>query len=142
MIARSLRIVVSGETDAVRADTARTLFFLGGSTGLRGYAIGAFQGVVQVVAHAELRSAALPIFSQRLGALLFYDVGHAAPSYANLVPYHDFGIGLRWLIPQLNSSVIRFDWAFATQNVFDAQGAPITLAGWPGRVSAGFEQVF
>jgi hypothetical protein len=142
MLGRVLRIVLAGETDAVRADTARTRFFVGGGTGLRGYAIGAFQGTVQMIAHAELRSAALPIFSQRIGALLFYDVGDAANSYQQLTAYHDFGVGLRWLIPQLNSTVIRFDWAFATQDAFTTQGALLTAAGWPGRVSLGFEQVF
>jgi hypothetical protein len=63
-------------------------------------------------------------------------VGDAAPSFASMVAYHDFGVGLRWLIPQLNSTVIRVDWAFATQD------APLTRAGFPGRVSAGFLQAF
>ena len=70
--------------------------------------------------------------------LAFYDVGNAATSVAALTPYHDFGIGLRWLIPQLNSSVIRIDWAIATQD----SPSGLTRAGLPGRVSAGFQQVF
>jgi hypothetical protein len=52
------------------------------------------------------------------------------------VPRHDFGIGMRWLIQQLNSSVIRIDWAFATQST------TLTRAGFPGRASAGFQQTF
>ena len=44
--------------------------------------------------------------------------------------------GARWLIPQLNSAVLRFDWAFALQN------SAYTRAGWPGRFMAGFEQAF
>jgi hypothetical protein len=136
ILARTVRLVLSSELDAVRNDTARTLFFLGGSTGLRGYIIGEFQGTAMSISHAELRTVALPIFSQRFGALLFVDVGDAAPSVSQLTAYEDVGAGLRWLIPQLNSSVLRFDWAFALRD------GPFTRAGWPGRFSAGFEQVF
>ena len=136
LLGRVVRLVVSGEADAVRADSLRTLYFLGGSTGLRGYAIGDFQGTSQVIGHVELRFAPLAVFSQRFGSLLFYDVGDVAPSFATIVPHHDMGFGLRWLIPQFNSSVLRFDWAFATQST------PFTRAGWPGRVTAGLQQVF
>jgi hypothetical protein len=136
MLRHLVRLVVSAEADAWRADTLRRRYFLGGDTGLRGYAIGDFQGTSQVIAHAELRSAALPVFSQRFGGLLFYDVGDAAASFAAIVPQHDFGLGLRWLIPQLNSAVLRFDWAIATQST------PFTAAGLPGRFTAGFQQIF
>jgi hypothetical protein len=135
-LGRTVRLVLFAEADSTRADTLRRLYFLGGSTGLRGYAIGDFLGTSMVVGHAELRTAPLPVFSQRFGALLFYDVGDAAPSFAAIVPYHDLGVGLRWLIPQFNSSVVRFDWAIATQST------AFTAAGLPGRFSAGFQQVF
>jgi hypothetical protein len=136
IVRRLGRVVLSAQTEAVRNDTGNTLYFLGGSTGLRGYEIGDFQGTAYVVAHAEIRSLALPLFSQRFGALAFYDVGDAADSFAALVIHQDLGFGLRWLIPQLNSSVIRFDWAFPLED------GNLTRAGWPGRFSAGFEQVF
>jgi hypothetical protein len=135
-IGGAARVVVAAMTDAVRADTHRTLFFLGGDTGLRGYQIGEFQGAVGAVAHAEVRTAPLAVGSQRFGAVLFYDVGHAAASYDALVPHHDLGVGLRWLIPQLNASVLRIDWAVATQ------AGPYTRPGLPGRVTAGFMQSF
>jgi outer membrane protein assembly factor BamA len=128
--------VLAALTDAVRADISRTRFFLGGDTGLRGYQIGEFRGTVQASAHAEIRSAPLAVHSQRFGAVLFYDVGHAAESYGALVPHHDFGIGIRWLIPQLNSSVLRIDWAIATDV------GPYTRPGLPGRITAGFMQSF
>ncbi|MEP6653381.1 MAG: hypothetical protein ABJA82_08490 [Myxococcales bacterium] len=136
VLGRVLRLVLDGQADTVRADSTRTRFFLGGSTGLRGYAIGDFDGTTQMVGHVEVRSLPVAIFSQRLGGLLFYDVGHAAQSFSALVPHHDVGLGLRWLIPQLNSSVLRFDWAVATQ------GTTITRAGFPGRFTAGFFQAF
>ena len=48
----------------------------------------------------------------------------------------DVGVGLRWLIPQLNSYVIRVDWAVPLEDGI------VTPAGMPGRVSAGFAQIF
>jgi hypothetical protein len=136
LLGHLLRLIVSAQANTVRADTSRSFFFLGGSTGLRGYAIGDFQGQSQLIGHAELRSVPLAVFSQRFGGLLFYDLGHAAASFSAMIIHHDFGVGLRWLIPQLNSSVIRIDWAVATQST------PFTHAGWPGRVTAGFRQAF
>jgi Omp85 superfamily domain len=135
-IARLARLILYAQTDTVRDDTHRTKFFIGGSTGLRGYAIGDFDGSSSFVAHVELRSLPLAIFSQRFGALLFYDAGDANRSFAELVPHHDTGVGLRWLIPQLNSAVLRIDWAVATQS------GPQTRPGLPGRVTAGFMQVY
>lgn len=135
-LGRAVRVVVAAMTDAAGADRNQTRFFLGGDTGLRGYQIGEFQGTVQASAHAEVRTMPLAVYSQRFGLVLFYDVGHAADSYAALVPHHDVGIGLRWLIPQLNSSVFRLDWAIPTQE------GPYTEAGFPGRIVAGFMQSF
>lgn len=130
------RVVASARADGIRNSTTGALFVLGGDTGMRGYAIGAFSGKVQALAHVELRTLPVGIFSQRFGGLLFYDVGDAAEDWGQLFAYHDFGLGLRWLIPQLNSSVLRVDWAIATQD------APLTRAGLPGRITAGYQQVF
>jgi hypothetical protein len=135
-IAGAARLVLSATADSVRADTYRTRFYLGGSSGLRGYQIGEYQGTSQAVAHAELRSAPLAVYSQRFGALVFYDVGDVAESFARLTPRHDVGIGFRWLIPQLATSVLRIDWAIPTED------GPYTHAGLPGRISAGFMQSF
>jgi hypothetical protein len=136
VVGRLARLIVSAEAGAVRNDTFRTRYFLGGRTGLRGYAIGDLAGTSLAVAHAELRTRPLALASQRVGALLFYDVGDAAASFAAMVPYQDFGIGVRWLIPQFNASVLRIDWAIATRST------GFTRAGLPGRVTAGFLQVF
>jgi hypothetical protein len=136
LVLRVARLVMSAQIEGVRASTERLRYVLGGDNGLRGYIINEFQGQVRTLGHAEIRTAPLALFSQRFGALSFYDVGHAAPSLASIVLHHNLGFGLRWLIPQLNSSVIRFDWAFALQNTMYSR------AGWPGRFMAGFEQVF
>jgi hypothetical protein len=136
MLGRLVRIVAQASAGTLRNDTQRGLFVLGGDTGLRGYAIGDFFGTTEVLGHVELRSAPAAIFSQRVGGLVFYDVGDAAPSFSAITPMHDFGVGLRWLIPQFNPTVIRLDWAFATQST------AFTRAGFPGRVTAGFMQTF
>ncbi|HMF43625.1 MAG TPA: hypothetical protein VKQ32_23285 [Polyangia bacterium] len=144
------RIVVEGEVDAKRADTTHTPYVLGGASpllgyrigelngagALRGYQIGEFIGNAVFAAHVELRTAPQAIASQRIGGLAFYDVGHAAASLSALVPRNDVGVGLRWLIPQLNQAVVRGDWAVPLQD-----GA-VTRAGMPGRLSAGFQHVF
>ena len=140
---RLMRVVVSAEVDAARNDTRHTRFFLGGDTGLRGYVIGELQGPAMFVGHAELRSVPLALYSQRVGGLLFCDVGDAAASISALSMRTDLGLGLRWLIPQLNASVIRVDWAVPlVDGAVLAGGTTVTRAGFPGRVSAGFQQIF
>ncbi len=137
LIDRLFRLVVGAEVASKRADTTNTPFVLGGANGLRGYQIGEFLGTTSLVAHMEVRTAAVPaIFSQRIGGLAFYDVGHAAASFSALVLHNDVGVGVRWLIPQFNSTVIRLDWAFPLQD------GVVTRAGTPGRFSAGLLQAF
>ncbi|HVU52472.1 MAG TPA: BamA/TamA family outer membrane protein [Polyangia bacterium] len=140
---RLLRVVASTEADAYRDDTLRRRYFLGGDSGLRGYAIGALQGPTQLLGHLELRTTALAITSQRVGALLFEDVGSAAATFSSAARglLADVGVGLRWLIPQLNSTVIRFDWALPLVAVTLPNGA-FAPAGLPGRLSVGFQQIF
>ena len=136
LMGRQFRIVVGAETASKVNDTTHTPYTLGGSNGLRGYQIGEFLGTTALVGHIEIRTAPLAILSQRFGGVAFYDIGHAAASYSDLVPRNDVGVGLRWLIPQFNSSVIRFDWAVPLQD------GTVTRAGMPGRFTAGFSQAF
>jgi len=136
LLGRVLRVVTQAEIDSYRADTRRTAIIVGGATGLRGYAVGEFRGSTAALGHVEVRTRALPIWSQRFGALAFYDVGDSASTFDQLLLRHDVGVGLRWLIVQLNSYVLRFDWAVPLN------GGKITRAGFPGRISAGFAQIF
>ena len=64
-------------------------------------------------------------------ALLFYDVGDAAPSFDQLDLHNDVGLGVRWLIPQLNSTVIRL-------RLGDAPSGRPRHARGLGRFSASF----
>jgi hypothetical protein len=122
-------------------ETNNRFFTIGGDSGLRGYTIAAFSGTgahpVRGLFNLELRSLAVPIWVTRVGALLFYDAGHAANCYRgcerNFVIHQDVGAGFRVLIPHLQPYVFRFDWAL-----------PLTgsTAGFPGRFVAGVNQVF
>jgi hypothetical protein len=136
-LARLVRVVGSGSLTTLRNSSRAGAFYaIGGESGLRGYGINEFLGRATYVAHLEARSGALPIYALRFGGVVFYDVGHAAPSLSTLRAYHDVGLGLRLLIPQLNFYVLRADWAVPLQTV------PTAPAGLPGRFSFGFRQVF
>jgi hypothetical protein len=143
LLGRTVRVVGALSGSVLRRDTGNRLYSLGGDSGLRGYAVGDFSGKAQALGHLEVRSVAAPVASLRVGGLVFWDVGHAAPRLEDLSPRHDFGAGLRVLIPQFNAYVLRVDWAFPTHDTFDpVTRRAVTRAGWPGRVSAGFRQVF
>ena len=128
-----VRLIANLKVDGLIKNKAVRNLALGGDNGLRGYAIGAFQGQALVRGNVELRSVGLKIAFTRLGVAGFWDFGHAAPSFSDLVIHHDVGVGLRLLIPQLQPTVMRCDWAFATQG---------PTAGFPGRITAGFSQGF
>jgi hypothetical protein len=144
ILARAFRLVTEGGVSRLLENTRREVrYSVGAETGLRGYATGEFQGQASYVAHIEARSRPLTAATLRLGGVIFYDVGHAAPTFAALTVKQDVGAGLRLLIPQLNFYVLRVDWAFALQNgAVLPSGQRLTRAGWPGRVSAGFRQAF
>ena len=137
MLLRAFRLVAEASGSVVLRNTRPDVYLtLGGENGLRGYEIGDFFGQARYVGHVELRTRPLPLRALRLGAVAFHDVGHAADRWADLRAYHDAGVGLRLLIPQLNFYVLRVDWAVAFQR------GRFTRPGLPGRISAGFRQVF
>lgn len=130
---RVARVVVRLGTDRLVDNQNLRNVAIGGDSGLRGYPINAFFGPALVRGNLELRSAPLRLAFARLGLAAFWDFGHAAPRFADLVIHHDFGLGFRLLLPQLQPTVIRLDWAVATQG---------PTAGLPGRFTAGFTQAF
>jgi hypothetical protein len=149
IIARAFRVVTQANATVLLDDTQRALYSVGGDSGLRGYTIGDQRGQTVAAANLEVRSRPLSVASFRLGGLVFGDVGDAADpttgsgtvvravrSLRRLSLLADVGVGMRLLIPQLNSYVLRIDWAFPTVS------STLTPAGWPGRISAGFRQVF
>ena len=135
----ALRLVGRADADACIPNRRSTVdeqicrFVLGGESGLRGYRIGEFAGNQRVRANLEARTMPVRVWFSRVGALAFWDAGHAAGAAGELRVHHDVGAGVRVLIPQLQPAVFRVDWA-----------VPLTgdTAGLPGRFIAGAEQVF
>jgi hypothetical protein len=134
---RTFRVVSeAGASVLLRNQRPDVYLTLGGENGLRGYELGDFFGQARWVGHLELRTRPVPLRALRLGGVAFWDVGHAAERWRDLRAFHDAGIGLRLLIPQLNFYVLRLDWAVAFQR------GRYTRPGLPGRISLGFRQAF
>ena len=136
VLAHAFRVDGWSEVGVMADNLHRKQVYVGGLQGLRGYPVNTFLGYDYYVAHLEIRSLAVPVSSLRVGALVFGDAGHAADLARSLAFYSDAGAGVRLLIPQLNADVLRCDWAFPLRDYFQ------TRAGWPGRLSCGFRQVF
>ena len=137
VVAGLLRLVAAGNVGFLFDNLRRRHLVVGGDTGLRGYPVGEFVGNgAEFIGHVEARTMALKLAFLRLGGLLFFDAGHAAADAGSLAFYDDVGFGLRLLIPQLNTYALRADWAFPLRP------APGLSAGWPGRMTFGFRQVF
>jgi hypothetical protein len=140
ILARAIRIVAHGELAYMADNIHRAEDVVGLIQGLRGYQVNAFFGYDHYVAQLEVRSLPIAVKSLRLGGLMFADAGHAAKTWQALQFYGDAGVGLRLLIPQLGSEVLRCDWAFPFRS-YETKNGTIN-AGWPGRLSCGYHQVF
>jgi hypothetical protein len=127
-----LRVVGRADLAMFIEDGENRFLTLGGDSGLRGYTVGAFAGERRVRGNLEVRSIPRRIWFSRVGALAFWDAGHAADRLSDLRIQHDVGLGIRAVIPQVQTAVFRLDWA-----------VPLTgdTAGLPGRFILGFEQV-
>jgi outer membrane protein assembly factor BamA len=150
VLRRVVRLVGSAGVAVRLDDTQNAYYAVGGDSGLRGYTIGDRRGQTRALAHLEARTMPLPVWSFRVGGVLFGDVGDAGPSdngpgdtlgrlvrsVRALALTPDVGFGMRLLIPQLNSYVMRLDWGFPLV------ASPRTPAGWPGRVNLTFRQFF
>jgi hypothetical protein len=113
----AFRVIAVTSASARFEEQANRRFVLGGANGLRGYPINFFstrQGDDNhrsLRANVEVRSLPLRILFSRAGVLAFWDAGGLSSSYRDLPLYHDVGIGLRLLLPQLQPYVFRLDWA-------------------------------
>lgn len=91
-------------------------FELGGDTRLRGYPHAGYAGVLKgplvVALNAEFRTRAIDLFSVHSGLAAFYDAGDATDTFQHVFLRQSAGVGLRFLIPELDRVVLRADWAF------------------------------
>lgn len=133
MLGNLVRVVGRADVSMYIDDSENRYLTLGGESGLRGYMIGEFAGEKRVRGNLEVRTVPLRVWFSRVGLLGFWDVGHAADRLSDLELQHDVGVGIRAVIPQIQTAVFRLDWA-----------VPLTgdPAGLPGRFILGFEQAF
>jgi hypothetical protein len=115
-----------------------TIDFLGGDDRLRGYPTNFFSGSDVFVYNVELRTRPVEILTSEVGAVAFYDVGHAFRGFDHFVPYQSLGVGLRGLFPWLDRTVFRADLGFPMQRPRDVHGSLIP----PYSVLISFGQAF
>ncbi len=132
-VANLARLVARANLGVRLRERGNGRFTVGGSNGLRGYLISEFSGQKRLITNVEVRSMPLHLLFARVGALAFWDMAHAADTLGELKMKHGVGLGLRYLIPQLQPIVFRLDWAIPLQG---------SSAGFPGRFSAGVAQTY
>jgi hypothetical protein len=131
--AHGLRLHSQIAVDVLVRDQSNQYLTLGSDNGLRGYAVAEFMGKARLSGNVEVRTSPLRFGSMRVGGALFWDFGHAAPSWGELDTMHDVGFGLRTFIPQIDTYVLRWDWAFPIGESHKT---------WPGHFTVAYFQVF
>ncbi len=111
---------------------------LGGGDRLRGYPTGAFIGDNAFAWNLEYRSRPFEILTIQVGAALFWDTGATFDKGEFPDLKHVVGVGLRVLLPQLERTVVRLDWAFP---LVPAPDVGVTKP-WPGNLVFTFDQAF
>lgn len=102
-------------------------FALGGDNRLRGYPYGFFQGDKAVALNGEFRSVPIELFGVHVGGVAFYDTGHAADTVQELSLKQSVGAGLRFLFPQFDRTVLRFDYGVALSEGYRGFGFVFTF---------------
>ena len=127
------RFVTKVRVATLFEDTQNRFYEVGGDTGLRGYETGQFTGPRRLQWSAEFRTKPVDVGFLRVGGVGFYDLGGAAATFSDMKLYQDVGVGMRVLIPQTSTEVLRIDWALPLETYH---------GGFPGRITAGFLQAF
>lgn len=106
------RFVLRALLDFKEYDLNGLPLYLGGGNGLRGIVPEALIGQKMLMGNVEYRTLPVDIFTVHVGGVLFYDVGTAfdgdRPQFAQTV-----GVGLRFLVPQLDVEPLRIDYGRA-----------------------------
>lgn len=101
------RLVVRVVGDIRQNDLNNPQVLLGGSTGLRGSKPESQVGRNYLLANVEYRTRSFRFLTAYVGLVLFYDVGSAFNDTPHFT--HTAGMGLRIMLPQFNSEVLRID---------------------------------
>lgn len=105
------RVVLDGAFSSAYENYLNRKVVLGGDSRPRGYVSQAFRGASGAAASLELRTSAVNLFSARVGAVVFYDLGGTGPTLPSVTLHQSVGAGVRVLLPQLNRQCFRLDWA-------------------------------
>lgn len=106
------RLVAASEVTLSLDDSAtRDVVNYSNVNRLRGYAAGQMSGRRIAVANVEYRTPALQLWTEQLGAVLFYDVGAKPGAAPELEVLDAVGIGLRIVTPLLERAGLRVDFA-------------------------------
>ncbi len=111
---------------------------IGGEGRMRGYPSGAYRGENVLAANLELRTRPAELWTVQLGATAFFDTGAAWDRGETPMMRQSIGTGLRLVFPQLERSVMRFDWAVPLE--LDPQVGVTSIL--PGRFIVTFDQAF
>jgi hypothetical protein len=127
-----VRVLTEGTLSGIYRDTQNQFYTVGGDNGLRGYPIGEFSGDRRALWQTEVRTRPIGILFTRWGAVAFHELAGAAQSFRSMTIYQDVGAGVRFLIPQLESDLFRFDLSLALSGPFAGKL----------RFTAGYQQSF
>jgi hypothetical protein len=110
-----------------------TYYTLDNATRLRGYTANALVnndlfGTGIASYNLEFRTRPLQIFSTLLGGVLFHDVGDAFYELEDIKLKQSVGVGIRFLAPQLDRDVFRFDVGFPLENGDPQAGITVNAA--------------
>src|SRR5262249_8298288 len=107
-----IRLLAQSSLSTRWNNTSNQFYSIGSDTGLRGFAINEFAGQRYFNFQFEARTLPYPLWVLRLGAVVFYDLGGAADTLAEMPLHQDAGFGLRFLVPQTSAQLLKFDFAF------------------------------
>jgi hypothetical protein len=110
------RFVYDGTFTARPRNDLNAVSSLGGDGRLRGYLSGSVLGHNMFAANLEYRTRSFQLGTIQVGGALFYDVGDAYDTLADLRPKQGAGAGLRLGFPQLDRTVMRIDLGFPLGN--------------------------
>lgn len=132
------RLVVDGYTRQRFENFLNRRSTIGGDTRLRGYPSGAYRGENIIAYNLELRSSPFEILTVQVGGVAFFDAGVAYDSGDPIELRQSAGVGARVVFPQLDRSVLRFDWGLPTE--LDPEVGVTSI--FPGHFTFTFKQAF
>jgi hypothetical protein len=119
-------------------DRLRQTDSFGGDDRLRGYAPGYLVGQSNAALNLEYRSPALPLATEQVGAVAFYDAAAAGPRLSRLFAESAVGFGIRVVTPVIERAGLRIDVGFPIH----PQRVPGSTESFRPLVTATFGQAF